>query len=217
MFRSSLPESERLSVHRLVDDVRTRGRAARTLGSVDDIVAALAHEVRDKDLVVVMSNGGFGGIHRKLLTALGGSGAQSPESRAQSLPSSMSDPRLRDAGDSMLLLEFEPVVDVTVNARAIGTAADVRARAIPGLRDVRATLRSVAVEYDPLLIDRDGVADALMRAAHDAVPRQGREIEVPVVYGGDVGPDLTDVAARSTGRVHGRGAWWLRSSSTSVG
>src|SRR4029079_15996996 len=45
VFRSSLPESERLSVPQLVDDVRARGRAARTLAGVDDIVAALAHEV----------------------------------------------------------------------------------------------------------------------------------------------------------------------------
>jgi len=112
----------------------------------------------------------------------------------------VSHPRLRDAGDSMLLLEFEPVVDVTVNARAIGTAAAVRERSLPGLRDVRATLRSVAVEYDPLVIDRGEVADALMRAAADAVPRQGREIDIPAVYGGDAGPDLAEVAARSAMR-----------------
>jgi KipI family sensor histidine kinase inhibitor len=109
-------------------------------------------------------------------------------------------PRLRDAGDSMLLLEFDPVVDVTVNARAIGTAAAVRARSLPGVRDVRATLRSVAVDYDPLVIDRDELAGVLMGAAEDAVPRQGRELQIPVVYGGDGGPDLTEVASRSAMR-----------------
>ena len=112
----------------------------------------------------------------------------------------MSYPRLRDAGDSMLLLEFDPVVDVTVNARAIGTAAAVRARSLPGVRDVRATLRSVAVDYDPLVIDRDELAGVLMGAAEDAVPRQGRELQIPVVYGGDGGPDLTEVASRSAMR-----------------
>jgi len=83
VFRSSLPESERLSVPQLVDDVRARGRAARTLGGVDDIVATLTHEVRDGDLVVVMSNGGFGGIHKKLLAAIDASAARSPESGAR--------------------------------------------------------------------------------------------------------------------------------------
>jgi UDP-N-acetylmuramate: L-alanyl-gamma-D-glutamyl-meso-diaminopimelate ligase len=79
VFRSSLAEAERLSVPRLVDDVRTQGRSARTLPGVDDIVAAIAGEARSGDLVVVMSNGGFGGIHRKLLAALGSPGARSPE------------------------------------------------------------------------------------------------------------------------------------------
>jgi len=82
VFRSSLPEAERLSVPQLVDDVRARGRAARTLG-VDDIVAALAHETRDGDVVVVMSNGGFGGIHKKLLAAIDASGARSLEPGAR--------------------------------------------------------------------------------------------------------------------------------------
>ena len=82
VFRSSVPEAERLSVPQLVDDVRARGRAARTLG-VDDIVAALAHETRDGDVVVVMSNGGFGGIHKKLLAAIDASGARSLEPGAR--------------------------------------------------------------------------------------------------------------------------------------
>lgn len=112
----------------------------------------------------------------------------------------MTFPRLRDAGDSMLLLEFEPIVDVTVNARAIGTAAAVRALARPGLRDVRATFRSVAVEYDPWQIDRDEVAGALMGAANETVTNQGRDIEIPVVYGGEQGPDLAAVASRSAMR-----------------
>ena len=34
------------------------------------IVAVVAAEARSGDLVVIMSNGGFGGIHRKLLQAL---------------------------------------------------------------------------------------------------------------------------------------------------
>jgi UDP-N-acetylmuramate: L-alanyl-gamma-D-glutamyl-meso-diaminopimelate ligase len=83
VFRSSLPESERLSVPRLVDDVRARGRAARTLGGVDEIVAALAGEVHEGDLVVAMSIGGFGGIHKKLLAAIGASAVRSPEPGAR--------------------------------------------------------------------------------------------------------------------------------------
>jgi UDP-N-acetylmuramate: L-alanyl-gamma-D-glutamyl-meso-diaminopimelate ligase len=71
VFRSSLPDAERLSVDELIADINRAGGKARTFGSVNDIVAAVAGEAREGDLVVVMSNGGFDGIHDKLLTALG--------------------------------------------------------------------------------------------------------------------------------------------------
>ena len=37
---------------------------------VDAIVAPLAAELREGDRMVILSNGGFGGIHEKLLRAL---------------------------------------------------------------------------------------------------------------------------------------------------
>ena len=70
VFRSSLPEDERLSETRLVADLRARHVEARHLPSVDAIVEDVARGARDGDLVVIMSNGGFGGIHQKLLSAL---------------------------------------------------------------------------------------------------------------------------------------------------
>jgi len=70
IFRSKLPEAERLSVPALVRDLRARSQSAREAESIDAIVGAIAKEHRPGDLVVVMSNGGFGGIHQKLLRAL---------------------------------------------------------------------------------------------------------------------------------------------------
>jgi UDP-N-acetylmuramate: L-alanyl-gamma-D-glutamyl-meso-diaminopimelate ligase len=70
VFRSSLPESERLSAEQLVDDLRARKQRARYIPAVDDIVQTVVDEHRRGDIVVLMSNGGFGGIHRKLLQAL---------------------------------------------------------------------------------------------------------------------------------------------------
>ena len=98
----------------------------------------------------------------------------------------------------MLLLELEPVVDAAVNARAVATAAALRARGLAGVRDVRATYRSVAVDYDPLASDRDAIAKAMEAAfAAGHAPRSGRGVEIPVVYGGSDGPDLEEVAQRS--------------------
>jgi UDP-N-acetylmuramate: L-alanyl-gamma-D-glutamyl-meso-diaminopimelate ligase len=46
------------------------GLRARTFGDIDSLVLAVAREARDGDQVLVMSNGGFGGIHDKLLAML---------------------------------------------------------------------------------------------------------------------------------------------------
>jgi UDP-N-acetylmuramate: L-alanyl-gamma-D-glutamyl-meso-diaminopimelate ligase len=71
VFRSSLPEAERLSAEDLVADLRRRGQRARHIPEVDGIVRAVVEEHKAGDVVVLMSNGGFGGIHQKLLQALG--------------------------------------------------------------------------------------------------------------------------------------------------
>jgi UDP-N-acetylmuramate: L-alanyl-gamma-D-glutamyl-meso-diaminopimelate ligase len=70
VFRATLPDAERLSVRDLVRDLNRDGRTAREAASIDDIVATIVRERRPGDLVVLMSNGGFGGIHQKLLQAM---------------------------------------------------------------------------------------------------------------------------------------------------
>jgi UDP-N-acetylmuramate: L-alanyl-gamma-D-glutamyl-meso-diaminopimelate ligase len=70
VFRSTLPEAERLSLPHLVRDLVSQGKSARETASLEEIVDTVVRERRDGDLVVMMSNGGFGGIHRKLLQAL---------------------------------------------------------------------------------------------------------------------------------------------------
>jgi len=78
VFRSSLPEAERLSVPQLVGDLNQRGVSARSPESLDGIIESVLNEHRPGDLVVLMSNGGFGGIHQKLLRALEAAGVGSP-------------------------------------------------------------------------------------------------------------------------------------------
>jgi UDP-N-acetylmuramate: L-alanyl-gamma-D-glutamyl-meso-diaminopimelate ligase len=47
------------------------GERARSFEQLDALVAAVAAEARPGDRVLVMSNGGFGGVHGKLLAAIG--------------------------------------------------------------------------------------------------------------------------------------------------
>jgi UDP-N-acetylmuramate: L-alanyl-gamma-D-glutamyl-meso-diaminopimelate ligase len=70
VFRSALPEDQRLSAERLIADLKAAGKDARHIPEVDDIVSAVGKEAKHGDLVIVMSNGGFDNIHQKLLAAL---------------------------------------------------------------------------------------------------------------------------------------------------
>ncbi len=61
-----------LDVDELVKDIELQGKSALALPDADAIVEHLTPEMTDGDVVAVMSNGGFGGIHDKLLNVLKG-------------------------------------------------------------------------------------------------------------------------------------------------
>ena len=72
LFRpEKVPETERLDENRLIDDLRARGCAAWNPGTVDGIIEKVCGEARPGDLIIIMSNGGFGNIYSKLPAALG--------------------------------------------------------------------------------------------------------------------------------------------------
>jgi UDP-N-acetylmuramate: L-alanyl-gamma-D-glutamyl-meso-diaminopimelate ligase len=66
-----VPEGLRLDEDRLVEELRAMGCTAWNLGDVAGIIRKVCEEVRSGDLIVIMSNGGFGGIYEKLPAALG--------------------------------------------------------------------------------------------------------------------------------------------------
>jgi UDP-N-acetylmuramate: L-alanyl-gamma-D-glutamyl-meso-diaminopimelate ligase len=61
---------ERLDPVRLVEDIRKTGQDAWFIPTAEAIVNELASQLLPGDLVCIMSSGGFGGIHTKLLDAL---------------------------------------------------------------------------------------------------------------------------------------------------
>ena len=66
-----LKPEERLDPEMLMADLKAAGKDAAYLPDVDSIVAHMGTKVQPGDLVVVFSNGGFGGIHGKLLERFG--------------------------------------------------------------------------------------------------------------------------------------------------
>jgi UDP-N-acetylmuramate: L-alanyl-gamma-D-glutamyl-meso-diaminopimelate ligase len=66
-----LAPAERLNPEKLMQDLKAAGKNAAYLPDVDSIVAHVAATAQGGDVVVVFSNGGFGGIHGKLLQRMG--------------------------------------------------------------------------------------------------------------------------------------------------
>ncbi len=69
---TKVAEEERLDPEKLVNDVKASGTDCHYCKNVDDIVALVAKDAKAGDTIAVLSNGGFGGIHQKLLDALEG-------------------------------------------------------------------------------------------------------------------------------------------------
>lgn len=78
---------------------------------------------------------------------------------------------------------------------AIALADWLRGSSTSGVEDVIATYVNVVVLFDPLVTDYERVQTAIL--AQDVVgPTRGanRDIEIPVCFGGEYGPDLAEVA-----------------------
>ena len=65
-----IPLEEQLAPEEVAAELRASGRPAQVIPEVDGIVSRLSETCRAGDLVLVMSNGGFGGIQEKLAAAL---------------------------------------------------------------------------------------------------------------------------------------------------
>lgn len=66
-----IPEAERLSADTIVADVTRRGTPARTIDGVGAICDYLLASARSGDVIVIMSNGSFGGLPRLVADGLG--------------------------------------------------------------------------------------------------------------------------------------------------
>jgi inhibitor of KinA len=101
-------------------------------------------------------------------------------------------------GDSALRVEFDERIDPHVNEAVVALAATLVSAALPGVRDVVPTFRSVAVYFDPPRTDCDALIERLEHEAANVSPalaRTSEPIAVPVCYDAEYGPDLPSVAA----------------------
>ena len=104
------------------------------------------------------------------------------------------------AGDAALVLEYPARLDPDTSARVAPPPRSPRRRCGAALRDLVVGYHTLTVYFDPLRIDARWLEDQLRSAASEDVQDADvphATIEVPVCYGGDLGPDLCSVAAQA--------------------
>jgi len=97
-------------------------------------------------------------------------------------------------GDSALLVSFGEAIDEEINDRVHALAGTIERASFEWLVEVVPAYSSLAVIYDPRLIDFEGVKRAIQALEFSAEKFEGRLVEIPVLYGGEHGPDLEFVA-----------------------
>lgn len=114
--------------------------------------------------------------------------------------------KLEPLGDSAVVVTLGSGIDDSTLAAVAGMAAAVAGAKAPGILDVVSAYDTVTVFYDPLHVESgngdpyDAVCRQIEACAARAPSGSGaapRQIEIPVCYGGEFGPDLAEVANRA--------------------
>ena len=102
-------------------------------------------------------------------------------------------------GDSALVVEFGNIIDVEVNRKVLALDQALRQRKVFGVEELVPTYSSLLVRYNPLkttyeqLVYQIRDIERTIQTTPAKKTKRG-EIVIPVVYGGEYGPDLKHVA-----------------------
>ena len=106
-------------------------------------------------------------------------------------------PKIREMGDRALLVETGDAIATDINKGVQVLLYGLVAGNITGIIDLVPSYRSLMVTFDPLVLDRRDLQAAIAEVwdGRDQIELpESREHEIPVVYGGEQGPDLQWVA-----------------------
>ena len=113
----------------------------------------------------------------------------------------MADVRFLTTGDTSLCVEFGNEISPTLNTKIRAFTIALSGSGIPGIVETVPTYRSLMIHYDPEVIRYAPLLDRL-RSLLDQLDRESvppsEVLEIPVLYGGDVGPDLDFVARHNS-------------------
>ena len=106
-------------------------------------------------------------------------------------------PRLHSLGDAALLCELPPPARLEVQQKIWALAAE--ALAWPGVGEALPGMNNLTLMFDPAQTDAQALGARILALwpSLKSTAIAGREVRIPVAYGGDDGPDLGDVAAHT--------------------
>jgi KipI family sensor histidine kinase inhibitor len=112
------------------------------------------------------------------------------------MATTLTPPRLLPSGDSAITVEFSRNIDDAANRRVLALDRTMADQPVTGVTETVPTYRSLLVHYDPLQIGFDELGEKLLALAQLPLPAlsKTRRWRIPVVYGGEHGIDLEDVA-----------------------
>jgi KipI family sensor histidine kinase inhibitor len=118
--------------------------------------------------------------------------------RTKPVHKSSSAAQFKAASDQSLLVSFGHQITLENHERVVKLLRFLQSRLIDGIRNLHPAYCSVLIQFDALKLDHDELQSRLLPclARLDEAPLpKPRQIEIPVCYGGNFGPDLKDVGA----------------------
>ncbi len=107
--------------------------------------------------------------------------------------------KILPCGDCAVSIRFEEKIAPEIHARVMAMDGAIKRAALSGVMECVPSYCALMVRYDPLQLTYKEISDAIStlspeEAAHG---QEGEIVELPVLYGGEYGPDLEFVASRA--------------------
>ena len=110
-------------------------------------------------------------------------------------------PTISPVGDRAISIDFGQVIDPTINRHIRQTIERIKALQLEGIIELVPTYCALLVEYDAMLYSYSEICNIIEPTLEEGMTNTTNElvtvVEVPTVYGGEFGPDLSFVASHN--------------------